>query len=680
MFRINRIKIIVNTDNGDYGFETDFSPKTNFIVSFDNTKGKSSLLEAIYYALGIEEILGGKGVKALRNVYTSEIIDGVNTYKVRKSEFLLEIQNDKGDQFTISRDTEDSNLIRVFNKPLIEVGEDYIPYYVHLAGAALNENGFHKFLEDFIGLNLPLVSTYEGIDRKLYIQLIFSALFIEQKRGWSDIFAGTPKNFKIKEVKKRIVEYLLGLKTMEIQKQKDHLKEKIKISNRAYLEKIKELNKLCDQSLLSIKDKNFDIKNFKYSRNDELKINKKISVGYEMEVSQYIKNIEEHIEKINNRKIKIKDNTKEIKEDILLKNDNLEKLRVMLSKENKNKIELSYSKASLEHCLEKINDDLHKNEEARKINKLDSVKSWSISKNECPICGNNISDSLLDNNFKIMSLDNNIEHIKEQKKLIEYSISEKEILIKKSTAYIIDLEKKILDLEDTIRLLVEDLYMPDESYSENIIKEKIKKQDEIIDLNNQVKEIKEILINMSEDAKNYTVSKEKLGKLPQDNYTEEDIKKVNDFSYSFRNYLQNYSYKSIEFKEMKNVKISRDSLTPTLNGFDLKFNSSASDIIRCIWSFTISLYISSDKKNNPGIIIFDEPEQQNVVNNDLETFLKNLNNLNNAQIITAMTIKDETLKNELNKLKDTKIIILDEYLIKKINNDLKFVKRKKDSY
>ena len=349
MFRINRINIIVDTDNGEYGFETDFSHKTNFIVSFDNTKGKSSLLEAIYYVLGIEEILGGKGVKALRNVYTSEIIDGVNTYKVKKSKFLLEIQNDKGEKCTISRDTEDSNLIRVFNKPLIEVDEDYIPYYVHLAGSALNENGFHKFLEDFIGLNLPLVSTYEGIDRKLYIQLIFSALFIEQKRGWSDIFAGTPKNFKIKEVKKRIVEYLLGLKTMKIQKQKDKLNEEIKISNRDYSEKIKELNKLCNQSLLSIKDKNFDIKKFKYARNEEIKINKQISIGYDIEVSQYIKNIEEDIERINNKKRKIKDNTREIKEDLLIKNSNLEQLKVMLSEENKNKVELSYSKASLEH-------------------------------------------------------------------------------------------------------------------------------------------------------------------------------------------------------------------------------------------------------------------------------------------------------------------------------------------
>ena len=56
MLEIQRLKIIIITDNGTYGFDEKFTRGLNFIASIDNTCGKSSVLEAIYYCLGFEEI------------------------------------------------------------------------------------------------------------------------------------------------------------------------------------------------------------------------------------------------------------------------------------------------------------------------------------------------------------------------------------------------------------------------------------------------------------------------------------------------------------------------------------------------------------------------------------------------------------------------------------------------
>lgn len=344
----------------------------------------------------------------------------------------------------------------------------------------------------------------------------------------------------------------------------------------------------------------------------------------------------------------------------------MEELKVKLSEENKERVELTYSKASLNRCLEKVVEDLNKNTEAQKLNKLDKIQDWSIVHNECPICGNSISDNLLnDNNFKVMSLENNIKHIKEQKKLIEYSILEKENLIKSKTSYIDELERKIIHVEEIIRDLVNDLYMPDESYSENVIKEKIRMEDEIKSLNERVKEIKDFLQELSLYSEKYVKSVKELKEMPKDNYTEEDIKKVGRFSAKFKELLKQYSYKSIDSEEIEKIEISKESLIPILDGFDLKFNSSASDSIRCIWSFTISLYISAIKKNNPGIMIFDEPEQQNIINNDLKTFLNSISNLKEGQTIVAMTVKNDEVMEELESFEDTKIILLENYLIKK---------------
>lgn len=63
---------------------------------------------------------------------------------------------------------------------------------------------------------------------------------------------------------------------------------------------------------------------------------------------------------------------------------------------------------------------------------------------------------------------------------------------------------------------------------------------------------------------------------------------------------------------------------PTIDGFDMKFDSSASDGIRVIWAFTMALLqVSVEKQgNHPGIIIFDEPAQQSIVPEDMKSFIE----------------------------------------------------------
>ena len=65
MLKINRLRIEIETENGQYGVDESFDSGLNFLASEDNTCGKSSILEAIYYCLGFEEIIGGKGEKVL---------------------------------------------------------------------------------------------------------------------------------------------------------------------------------------------------------------------------------------------------------------------------------------------------------------------------------------------------------------------------------------------------------------------------------------------------------------------------------------------------------------------------------------------------------------------------------------------------------------------------------------
>ena len=231
MLRINRLRIEINTVNGIYGIDECFKDGLNFVSSIDNTCGKSSILAAIYYCLGFEQILGGVsgiGSKVLTSAFKNTIEDNGKSWSVTESGAYLEISN--GLEVitvyrTIKTENKDNRLITVFYGEYNSLGNPEIQsedFYVNIQNAATSSRGFHSFLENFLHLELPLVRTSDGIERKLYLQLIFSAMFIEQKHGWSDILSGMPI-FGIRESKKRVLEYIIGLDTLKNEKEHERL-------------------------------------------------------------------------------------------------------------------------------------------------------------------------------------------------------------------------------------------------------------------------------------------------------------------------------------------------------------------------------------------------------------------------------------------------------------------------
>ena len=114
MFWINRLKTVIKTAEGNFGNDQRFFKGINLIASNTNTEGKSSCIEAIYYCLGLEEILGGRNDKALKPVFKSKIDYNGNTYVPIETNIYLEIQNDMSKIITINRNVEkqqEHNLI-----------------------------------------------------------------------------------------------------------------------------------------------------------------------------------------------------------------------------------------------------------------------------------------------------------------------------------------------------------------------------------------------------------------------------------------------------------------------------------------------------------------------------------------------------------------------------------------
>ena len=216
MLKINNIKIDVNTNNGLFGAFHTFTSGLN-IVRGNNTSGKSSLFQAIVYALGFEELIGGRFEKTMQSVLKDQVEYPKHTFhSVLQSFILLEIENANGDIITIRRFVQNPNrksqLIDVFFGSLLaNESLESRPMFIHDNGGASDENyGFHLYLEEFLNWKLPKVLTNKGELRKIYIQQIASSFIIEQKSGWSDFFATMPI-YGLNNKEARIVEFILDM-------------------------------------------------------------------------------------------------------------------------------------------------------------------------------------------------------------------------------------------------------------------------------------------------------------------------------------------------------------------------------------------------------------------------------------------------------------------------------------
>lgn len=142
----------------------------------------------------------------------------------------LEIENKEiiTTQRVVKHNQRSPKLIRIFKGGLLtnpNESYEFVDTWIHDKGGATNtERGFHFYLEQFLGWQIPeVVYAYNDI-RKLYIQTVFPAFIIEQKRGWSEFLATIPY-FGIRHAESRAIEFLLDLDVFENKKKKQLIKE-----------------------------------------------------------------------------------------------------------------------------------------------------------------------------------------------------------------------------------------------------------------------------------------------------------------------------------------------------------------------------------------------------------------------------------------------------------------------
>ena len=648
MLKIDRVRIEVQTEEGLYGVDEKFEAGLNLLESEDNTCGKSSILEAIYYGLGFEEIVGGKGEKVLTSVYKTYLEHDDKKLDVLESKIYLQISNGN-EVVTLYRvakmQNRDTRLISVYHADMDKMGEATLieDTYVHMSNSAVNNQGFHRFLERFMHLELPKVPATDGTQRKLYLQLLFSSMFIEQKHGWADLFSGMPI-LGIKDSKKRVLEFVMNLDTLSNEKKKEQLKlEEARIK--------KEWDILVKEIVLACTRETCDLVGMpmKPSILTTMNLNGIHILKNKENIQDYIKELKKEYDEIERIKPKVVDNFEDLQEelnetenDIVSYEEDMKWLREHIMQE---KVAIQV----LNSNLEMINTDLRNNKDAARLRKLGSELNCLTFKDICPICHQNIPDSLLPvvEDIEIMSIDENIRHLNGQKEMLEYA-KESHIQNKKEMDEKLQvLQGKIFTLRRLAKTLRNDLYAVDDNLSEALVYKKIELQTKIDHLEGLMKFVekrKEHFINMSDEWETYLQRKREL---PKNKFSNDDYNKIKLLRNNFVSNLEEYNYKSVIDKT--EISISEDNYLPVVEQFDMKFDSSASDNIRGIWAYTVALLQVSMSKggNHPGVLIFDEPVQHSIVPNDMKAFLDSIVKMGKrCQVIIGITVKDsDTQKN-----------------------------------
>ena len=214
------------------------------------------------------------------------------------------------------------------------------------------------------------------------------------------------------------------------------------------------------------------------------------------------------------------------------------------------------------------------------------------------------------------------------------------------------LQGKVFSLRRLAKALRNDLYAVDDNLSEAMVYKKIELQTKIDHLEGLLKfveEQKKAFIELSDEWKIYLKEKKEL---PKEKFSKSDYEKLKLLREKFVSNLEAYNYKSVINK--KEINISEESYLPTIEQFDMKFDSSASDNVRGIWAYTVALLEVSMamEGNHPTVLIFDEPVQHSIVPNDMKKFLDSIIELGkNCQTIIGITVKDSDTQKNIDKLK-----------------------------
>ena len=655
--RIRRIEISADTNGGRFSTSIPFEDGLN-IIRAENSSGKSTCINSVAYGLGLESILGPSRKRPFPKSLYEVIYDNKTEetpYFVRHSSVSISIENRNGKSAILSRDIlGDDNKVSVVTD---SQSSDYFLGSAGNVGSAVSEKGFHNWLASFIGWYLPNVVTFEGKETKLYLECIFPLFFIEQKRGWSEIQANSPTHYGIKNVKKAAAEFCLGIDSFEYEKKLAKLKFQLEDYEsdwdgiKSFSENVADFNEVKVSRLGSIDTKDLLPRiEFSYLENDVF-----VSV-YEQE-----KSLKRLIDKL------AMDVAQKSPGDEVL-NSKLAVMRVLRrqAEECSRSIEVTMlSISDAESKLATLRHDYDQYQQLKRLRSVGSDISSDLDTEKCPICESDLYDTLGNTSTKRrpMSLDENIAFLKNQLDFFT-SIRDKSLrqLQDLKSEYKLVLSRMEVEREsiETLRSDLEDI----NGEVKTILREKIQAESLLKD----VQKLKETQDKLNERVSSvhssWTTASGSLKQIKKGKSVSNRALVIRKLEGLIKSNLEEFGFKT---SAINSVTVSQQTLRPEQEGYDIVAETSASDYIRIIWSYTLSLMElagTEDNVRHGGFVVFDEPRQHEASKVSFTNLITKAaqSSKYGGQVIFATSLDEEELRVSC-KDREVNLVCFDEYVL-----------------
>lgn len=625
--KLRALRLRVATDKGPVGATIPFYDGL-CVFRADNTSGKSTCVQAIIYALGLEGMLTAAHDVPLPHAMTERVeIDGEERM-VLESEVMLEIANGDGRTWTIARSVKggyDKHLVRSWNGAAITGDAGQLiqrDFYVRHPGAATRELGFHHELASFIGWTLPTVSRYDGSVCPLYLECVFPLMLIEQKRGWTAIQARMPLHYRIREIGKRAVEFILRMDASVIATKRQQLREAAaSLRDRwgALLREAQVLGGSIGAMLQGVSPEPTS------AWPPAVAPQFLVSMGGTWQpLRAYLAEQRARLAELEAAPIaSVKTQAKELDEALAAGEQRAAELDIALTELFEQVRRAEAQRLSIKRKLAALEEDLRRNQDVAKLQRLGSTLDLNVTRATCPTCHQAISDALLPQEGVIrpMPIDENVDFIKEQMATYRAVLSSITSSLDLKNRQLVALRAEASEARRRVRALKSTLTSDDRVPSEAAIQTRIRLRDQIEREAAIAERLEMLLVQFGELSAEWHATDAERHALPLDDLSDDDHRKLMGLEQLLRTQAAEFGLSSVT---PGSLGISRDLYRPVHEGFDLEFDLSASDMIRTIWAYLLGLLELSrtTATNHARLLVLDEPRQQETARVSFGVFLK----------------------------------------------------------
>lgn len=616
--RIRHLRLRAETSSGPFGADIPFSTGLNVLWA-DNTKGKSTSLQGLLYALGLERMLSPRREIPLTYVMTSHLEEDGKTgvhHAILESSVSVELENAVGKVITVRRavkSTEDTRLVRVFQGPQLTNpwGQyEQRDYFVLDPGAAQREAGFHRYLAEFMGWQLPRARRFDGSETMLYLETVFPLLYIEQKAGWSSMPAAFPSYLQIRDVGRRAIEFLMGLGTHELELRRQQLDMDLAASNSAWSSKRAEILSVAALAnarvqgvstapIISVAD--IEAAFLQAPADDEWRPLDEIMSALRGRVADLRKTEIPEVEDMSDAAA-----------------EELSQVMEAAAEQNANRNSLFRARqaevvqrASVQRRIAALEEDLQKNQDAQKLRNFGSKLTEAFAADHCPTCSQPIQDTLLAQQASaaVMPVEENIEYIKSQRAIFQRLNAQVDAAIANLDRRLAAATAEVNETNSRLRALRADLVSPSHFPSTAALEERLRAEARLDTLEDVQQRFEQHKVTLIAIVARHAQALAERQAIPADRLTAEDQAKLDRMTSLIQQQAASYGFTTFPATE---IEIASDNFRPQKEGFEIGFELSASDAIRLKWAYHLALLELSrtDTTNHPGFVVFDEPRQQ----------------------------------------------------------------------